>query len=144
MQLHRMLLIDTLCFYTPTGPFNRDFGNSLDLCLNPIQHPPNFCTSQNVPGNAPTSFVRYRTINGTCNNLQRGKATFGAAGIVAARFLPESKYLKPPNLHTNRIWCQLFSFKLCNFFRNSFFDKLYRLTASENFWVSDFHIRIIP
>ena len=99
MQLHRMLLIDTLCFYTPTGPFNRDFGNSLDLCLNPIQHPPNFCTSQNVPDNAPTSFVRYRTINGTCNNLQRGKATFGAAGIVAARFLPESTYLKPLCIH---------------------------------------------
>ena len=98
MQLDRTLLIDTLCFYTPTGPFNRDFGNSLDLCLNPIQHPPDFCTSQNVPDNAPTSFVRYRTINGTCNNLQPGKATFGAAGIVAARFLPESMYLKLPNL----------------------------------------------
>ena len=71
-------------------PFNRNFGNSLDQCLNPIEHPPNFCASQNVPDDAPTSFVRYRTINGTCNNLERGKATFGAAGIVAARFLPNS------------------------------------------------------
>ena len=73
MQLHRMLLIDTLCFYTPTGPFNRDFGNSLDLCLNPIQHPPNFCTSQNVPAESPTSFERYRTINGTCKTWNQGK-----------------------------------------------------------------------
>ena len=75
------------------GPFRRNFGNSLDQCLNPIQHPPNFCTSQNVPKNAPTSFVRYRTINGTCNNLRRGRATFGAAGIVAARFLSGSMYI---------------------------------------------------
>ena len=75
------------------GPFRRNFGNSLDQCLNPIQHPPNFCTSQNVPDDAPTSFVRYRTINGTCNNLRRGRATFGAAGIVAARFLPHSMYI---------------------------------------------------
>ena len=119
MQLERMLLIHTLYFYTPTGPFNRDFGNSLDLCLNPIQHPPDFCTSQNVPSDAPTSFVRYRTINGTCNNLQPGKATFGAAGIVAARFLPESMYLNPPSLHTKRISCQLFSTKLWEFFLNS-------------------------
>ena len=63
--------------------------------------------------------------------MEPGKATFGAAGIVAARFLPESMYLKPPNLHTDRIWCQLF-------------DELRHLTASENFWVSNFHIKIIP
>ena len=75
------------------GPFRQNFGNSLDQCLNPIQHPPNFCTSQNVHDDAPTSFVRYRTINGTCNNLRRGRATFGAAGIVAARFLPGSMYI---------------------------------------------------
>ena len=82
-----------LYFVTATTlppPFDRNFGNSLDQCLNPIEHPPNFCASQNVPDDAPTSFVRYRTINGTCNNLERGKATFGAAGIVAARFLPNS------------------------------------------------------
>ena len=82
-----------LYFLTATRlppPFNRNFGNSLDQCLNPIEHPPNFCTSQNVPADAPTSFERYRTINGTCNNLEPGKATFGAAGIVAARFLPKS------------------------------------------------------
>ena len=84
-----MLLIDTFCFYTSTAPFNRNFENFLELCLNPMQQPPNFCTSQNVP----KDFVRYRTINGTCNNLDSGKATFGAAGIVSARFLPESVYL---------------------------------------------------
>ena len=88
-----MLLIDILFFYRSTGPFNRGFGNSLELCLDPIQHPPNFCTSQIVPKDAPTSFVRYRTINRACNNLDSGKATFGRAGIVAARFLPESMYL---------------------------------------------------
>lgn len=88
-----MLLIDAFCFYTSTGPFNRNFGNSLELCLNPIQHPPHFCTSQNPPKDAPTSFAKYRTINGTCNNLDSGKATFGAAGIATARFLPECMYL---------------------------------------------------
>ena len=112
-----MLLIDTVCFFTPTGPFNRDFGNSLDLCLNPIQHPPDFCASQNVPDTAPTSFVRYRTINGTCNNLLRGKATLGAAGIVAARFLPESMYLNL-QLYIQKTSVSAVSSKLCETFWN--------------------------
>ena len=59
------------------GPFRRNFGNSLDQCLNPIWHRPNFCTSQNVPDGAPTY-----------NNLRQRRATFGATGIVAVRFLP--------------------------------------------------------
>ena len=88
-----MLLIVTICFYTPTGSFNRDFSNSLEQFLNLIQHLPDFCTSQNVPDDAPTSFVRYRTINGTCNNLGLGNSTLGTAGTITARFLPESMYL---------------------------------------------------
>ena len=83
-----------LFFYISPGPFRQNFGNSLDQCLNPIQHPPNFCTSQNVPDDAASSFVRYRTINGTCNNLGGWRATFGAAGIVAAGFLPESMFIR--------------------------------------------------
>ena len=75
-----------------TGPFRQNFGNSLNQCLSPIYHSPNFCSSQNVPDNVPTSFVRYRKINGTYNNSRRKKATFGAwsSRIAAARFLPQS------------------------------------------------------
>ena len=76
---HSVINVHNLPFFKPLGsfdraligPFRRNFGNSLDQCLKPIQHPPNFCTSQNVPHDAPTSFVRYRTINGTCNTTRK-------------------------------------------------------------------------
>lgn len=65
----------------------RDFGNTLENCLEPVTRPENFCDKNKLKDvEAPTSFVRYRTISGICNNLLPGKATVGAAGTITGRF----------------------------------------------------------
>ena len=69
------------------GQTRRNFGNTLENCLEPVTRPRDFCNPKTLRNrNAPSSFVRYRTITGICNNLQPGKATAGASGIVTARF----------------------------------------------------------
>ena len=65
----------------------RNFGSTLENCLVPVTRPDNFCSVKRLKDvNASTSFVRYRTISGICNNLTPGKATVGAAGTITGRF----------------------------------------------------------
>lgn len=65
----------------------RNFGSTLENCLVPVTRPDNFCNIKRIKDvDAPTSFVRYRTISGICNNLTPGKAAVGAAGTITARF----------------------------------------------------------
>ena len=65
----------------------RNFGSTLENCLEPVSRPDNFCDINSLKDvNAPTSFVRYRTISGICNNLTPGKQTVGAAGEITSRF----------------------------------------------------------
>ena len=41
---YSIIIVENKCyfFYISLGPFWQNFGNSLDQCLNPMQHPPNF------------------------------------------------------------------------------------------------------
>ena len=65
----------------------RNFGSTLENCLNPVSRPDDFCDPSKLSDvNAPTSFVRYRTISAICNNLTPGKQTVGAAGEITPRF----------------------------------------------------------
>ena len=86
-RIRRIPHVYTHCFDITPGQINRDFGNTLENCLEPITRPRNFCNPRTLRNrNAPNSFVRYRTITGICNNLLPGRATVGAGGTVTPRF----------------------------------------------------------
>lgn len=66
----------------------RDFGDTLEDCLNPVTKPDYFYAEEAklIDVNGPNSFIRYRNVSGICNNLLPGKATVGAAGTITGRF----------------------------------------------------------
>ena len=127
----------------------RNFGSTLENCLVPVTRPDNFCSVKRLKDvNASTSFVRYRTISGICNNLTPGKATVGAAGTITGRFFERkwsTFYLVVASIYSIDIWSRWFNSRvlICPFYSNFPFLQPLKMSENKNFRLGEYRKRKI-